>query len=85
MNKDFFSFKKLFTAYLFAMIPFSLLAGILSLLNIFPIIFNGNPTYGIKGFLVALLLIPFVSLMFGCLNWAFLNLGVFFQRFFVKK
>ncbi|MBB2144004.1 hypothetical protein GM921_00775 [Pedobacter sp. LMG 31464] len=85
MNKDLFSFKKLFFAYLFAMIPFSLLGGILSLFNIVPVNFNGNPTYGFKGFIVAILFTPFIALMFSGLNWLFLNLGVLIYRLFSKQ
>lgn len=84
MNRDFFTFKKLFIAYLFAMIPFSLLIGALSLFNIVPVNFNGNPTYGIKGFVVAVLFSPFIALIFSGLNFIFLNFGILLCRL-IKK
>ena len=85
MNKDFFSYKKIFICSLFSTVPFSLLSGLLSLFNLVPVNFNDNPTYGWKGFLVAVLFTPFIAFIFSCLNWLFLNFGVILMRIFLKE
>lgn len=85
MNTDFFSFKKLFISYLFAMIPFSLLTGVLSLFNILPVDFNGKPTYGFAGLALSILACPFIALIFSCANWLFLNFGILLSKLFLKK
>lgn len=84
MKNGYFSFKRLFWSYTFALIPFSLLSGLLSLFNVVPVNFNNIPQYGVKGLVISLLFIPFVGLIFSCLNWVFLNLGVVLQELFLK-
>jgi hypothetical protein len=70
------------------MMPFSLLAGILSLLKIMPVTLNGTPRYGPEGFFIAMAFIPFVGLVFSVFNWLALNFGnVLYNEFrtFVKR
>ncbi|PSL24539.1 hypothetical protein [Chitinophaga ginsengisoli] len=75
MNRKRFPFKRLFFAYTFAILPFMLIVAVLSLLGITPIHANGKPFYGVQGFFIAILLIPFFGIIMGALNWIFLNLG----------
>jgi hypothetical protein len=48
---------------------------ILSLLRITPIYFNEQPYYGVRGFFVTILLIPFFGIIMAAVNWMFLNFG----------
>ena len=82
MEKGYFSFKKLFWSYTFCCIPFAILAGILALAHISPVYFNEVPTYGLKGFIIAILLIPFLGIIFSAVNWIFLNFGYFLYNKF---
>jgi hypothetical protein len=77
-----FTFKRMFWAYIFCMIPFSLLAGILALFNISAVNFNDIPRYGLEGFFIAIALIPFVGLVFSVTNWLALNFGNFLYNKF---
>jgi hypothetical protein len=70
-----FTFKKLFWAYTFAIIPFALLGGILSLFKILPVSFNGKDEYGWFGFIISVAGIPFFSTIMSCCNWIILNWG----------
>ncbi len=85
MDSNFFSFKKLLLSYLIAGIPFAILFGSLVLFNVLPIEFNDTNHYGIKGFLITLIYIPFAGLLFTIINWGILNIGVFLYRLFSKK
>jgi hypothetical protein len=79
-----YSFKLMFWSYTFCALPFLLLAGILSLLNITPVEFNGSPQYGIPGFAIAVIFIPFTGLILSCTNWLALNFGSFLYTAFLK-
>ena len=72
-----FSFKRLFWSYTFCVIPFAVLAGLLALFGVSPIYFNEKPFYGIGGFFIAVLLIPFSGIILSSVNWVFLNFGYF--------
>jgi hypothetical protein len=82
-------FKRIFWCYTFCALPFCLLTGILSLLNIVPANFNDKPVYGIEGFIIELLFMPFFALIFSCLTWLALAFGGFlydaFMRMFKQK
>jgi hypothetical protein len=82
--KNRYSFKQLFWAYTFCFIPFSVFAAFLALFNITPVEFNGSPRYGIQGFIILILCIPFVGLMFGVINWMVLNFGGMLYDAFLK-
>ena len=84
MEKTHYNFKKLFLAYLFGYMPFALLSAILSLANVLPIYFNKHPYYGITGFVVAILTIPFVGVIFGIVNWVYLNFGSFLYDYIFR-
>ncbi|NLR59010.1 hypothetical protein HGH93_12920 [Chitinophaga polysaccharea] len=64
--------------------PFGLLAAILSLVHVLPVHFNERPYYGVTGFLIAVLTIPFFGLILGILNWIYLNFGSFVYRCVLK-
>lgn len=84
MTETHYRFKRLFLTYLFGYMPFGLIAAILSLAHVLPVHFYERPYYGITWFLIALLTIPFFGLIFGILNWAYLNFGSFVYRCVVK-
>ncbi len=79
-----YSFKLMFWAYTFCAMPFLILAGVLSFFNVTPIVFNGNGKYGLQGFILAIVFIPFTGLVFSCMNWLALNFGSFLFNAFLK-
>jgi hypothetical protein len=70
-----YSFKRLFWSYTFCAIPFAILGSLLALFNIIPVEFNGSPRYGIQGFIILILYIPFFCLIFSSINWLALSFG----------
>lgn len=74
----------LFVNFLFAYTPFALFLGVLSLLEIFPVNFNGEKVYGIKGFLVLVMFIPFIVLTLSFFTWLYFIIGNFFLKIFKK-
>lgn len=84
MEKVNYRFKSLFLAYLFGYIPFALLGAILSLVNVLPVSFNGHSYYGIVGFAISILTVPFVGFVFGIINWIYLNIGASIYNYIVK-
>ncbi|EZH73167.1 hypothetical protein ATO12_19365 [Aquimarina atlantica] len=75
-------FGLLFMNFLFGYAPLALLLGILSLLDIVPVNFNGEATYGIKGFIIMILFIPFVAFLFAFFMWVYFLIGNFFMKLF---
>jgi hypothetical protein len=84
MRKGYFSFNRLFWSYTFCFIPVAMLAGLLALFHVIPVYFNESPVYGIKGFVIAVLFIPFFGLLFSSMNWIVLNFGYFLYNMFLK-
>ncbi len=58
--------------------------GFLSLFGVKPIEFNGEPTYGILGLIVALLMAPFMALVTSFATWLLLVTGNFVLRVILK-
>lgn len=79
-----FTFKKIFFSYLFFIIPFSILAGFLALFDIAPIQFNGEPTHGLKAFIVCILFTPLWTVLMSGLTWMALNVGQWFHILFLR-
>ncbi|AMR32539.1 hypothetical protein A0256_14460 [Mucilaginibacter sp. PAMC 26640] len=79
-----YSFKQMFWAYTFCAMPFLILAGILSFFNVTPVEFNGTPRYGLQGFFIAVIFIPFTGLILTCTNWLALNFGNFLYSAFLN-
>jgi len=73
-------FWNIFSIYLLIFI----LVGILALLGIKPIEFNGEPTYGIWGLVTAILFAPLMSLVTAFATWILLIVGNFFLKLFAK-
>ncbi len=82
MDEKYFKFKKLYWSYLIGIFLFSVIAGILSLINIVPIYFNEEPYFGIQGLILAVIFTPFIAFVLSITNLLALNLGVFFYRIF---
>ncbi|MDB5086753.1 MAG: hypothetical protein JWR09_747 [Mucilaginibacter sp.] len=79
-----YSFKLMFWSYTFCAIPFLFFGGILSFFNVIPVEFNGSSRFGIQGFVIAVIFIPFFGLIFSCTNWLALNFGRFLYVTFLK-
>lgn len=75
MSDQNFSFKSLFWAYTFAILPITVLFALLALFNVTPVYFNSQPYYGFKGFILLLLLTPCIGITMTLTNWMFLNFG----------
>lgn len=84
MEKRGFSFKKLFWSYTFCAIPFALIAGILALFKVSAVYFNDSPVYGLKGFLLTIILIPFIGLILSVTNWLALSFGDMLHNLFLR-
>ncbi|MBG9376084.1 hypothetical protein I5907_07555 [Panacibacter sp. DH6] len=81
-----FNLKDLIIAYALGMLPFALLLAILSLAGVTPVVFNGTPQYGIKGFLIALLLSPIFGFIMGLVSFITLSIGRFiYNKLFYRK
>lgn len=81
---NYFSFKKMFWSYIFCAIPFALLASILALFGVIPVYFNEVPNYGLKGFVIPIVFIPFIGLLFSVTNWLALNFGAVLYNAFLR-
>ena len=68
-----------------ALMIISTFVGILSLLGVKPVEFNGEPTYGVAGFISSILLAPLMALVITIMTWLFLIAGNFLLRLFVKE
>lgn len=58
--------------------------GFLALFDLKPVEFNGEPTYGVLGLTVSLIMAPFMSLVSAFTVWVLLIIGNFILKLFVK-
>ena len=79
-----FPFKKIFFATLFYVAPFSLLEAFLALFNVVPVNFNNKDVYGIEGFFIAIIFMPFIAIMLSGFTWFFLNFGFWLYTLFCR-
>lgn len=77
-------FSLLFWNFLFGYLPFSLLGAFLSLYEVITVNFNGEPTYGFKGFIIMLVFTPLMALIFTIVAWVYFRIGNFFLRLFTS-
>ncbi len=77
-------FGKLFWNMFFCLAPFISLGSLLVLFGVVPFNFNDEPYYGVVGFLMTLVLIPWISLCFAILLWIYFSIGNYFLRLFNK-
>ncbi len=68
-------FRLLYVNFLFGNLFFMLILGAFSFFGMYPVNFNDEAVYGIKGFLVLVLFTPFTSLVFVSLFWIWLKVG----------
>lgn len=68
-------FKLLYVNFLFGNLFFMIILGLFSLFGLYPVNFNDEAVYGLKGFLVLVLFTPFTSLVFVSLVWVCLKVG----------
>lgn len=86
MKYEPFYFKRILFSFFWGFVPFYLIIGILSLLNVVPASFNGKQYYGFVGFVIILSMLVFSSLILSLVCWLFLNLGVFIRNtLFARK
>ena len=72
----------LFWNFLFGSIPFFVLFGILILSGSFPVSFNGEPTTGLKGFIVFLIYSPLLVFSFAITVWIYYLIGNYLLKTF---
>jgi hypothetical protein len=58
--------------------------GLLAVFEIKPVEFNGEPTYGVVGLLVSLIMAPFMSLVTAFTVWLLLIVGNFILKIVTK-
>lgn len=68
-------FKLLYVNFLFGNLFFMIILGLFSFFELYPVNFNDEAVYGLKGFLVLVLFTPFTSLVFVSLFWVWLKVG----------
>jgi hypothetical protein len=68
-------FRLLYINSLFGTLLFMMILGLFSFFGLFPVNFNDEQVYGIKGLLVLVLFTPFTTLLFVTLMWIGLKLG----------
>jgi hypothetical protein len=76
-----YSFKTLLILYTCAYLPFSLLSGVLVLLEEAPIYMNEKPITGWKGLVISIAYIPLFGLIMAFVNWLMLRLGLLVHSF----
>ena len=69
------SLKWILVTFTFGYLPFLLIEVILTLLNVFPVNFNNQATYGITGAIVAICFAPFIIFFLAILTWLYLLWG----------
>lgn len=83
------SYKSLFTTLLIGYgVVFTtllLIIAFLSLFGLLPVNFNSQPYYGGKGFLLAIIYIPFFVVPFSVMNFGFIALGVWLFKLVYKR
>lgn len=77
-------FRLLLIGYAGVSIPLGVLAAILALTRTAPANFNGESYYGIQGFAISLVTVPFYALIMSSITWLFLILGLRFARMSLK-
>ena len=77
-------FVSMFWNMVFAFLPFNIFAGILAMVFKVPINVNGEPTHGIEGFLVVILMAPLSALALATIVWVCYSIGNYFLRFFIR-
>ena len=85
MKHEYFSFKKLLSSFFWSFVPFYLIIGILSLLNVVTANLNGKQYYGVIGFVVILFMLILCSFIFSVVCFILLNLGTFIRNFLFDK
>jgi len=70
------------TFFLYA--PVFIVLGFLALFGVKPIEFNGEPTYGVVGLLVSLIMAPFVSFFTAFAVWILVMTGNLILKLFMR-
>ena len=69
------TFKWILVTFSFGYLPFLILQIILTLFEIFPVNFNNQDTYGIKGAIVLILFSPFIVIIMSFSVWIYIIFG----------
>lgn len=77
-------FTKLFWNMFFCIAPFVLFGSLFILAGVIPMNFNKEPYYGPIGFVLAILLAPFISMAWAIVIWFYYSVGNYFLRVFNK-
>lgn len=76
MKQEYHSLKKFFLGFSLGFLPVAILIGLLSLLEIVPVNFNGKPYYGILGLIISVCMFAFISIVFSLMCFLILNTGI---------
>lgn len=75
MKKDKLSFKRMFLAATFGLLPIMILTGILAMFGWDVIQLNNVYVYGVMGFFVSILMAPLAGLSLAFFCWVIFNMG----------
>jgi hypothetical protein len=75
------SFKWVLITFSFGYLPILLLQVVLTLLEILPVDFNNQETYGLKGALVIVLFSPFIVISLSICVWLYIFFGNLVMNF----
>jgi len=77
-------FKLIFWNVFFAYLIIFFVSGLLALFQIRPITFNDEPTYGILGFLISMIMAPMISFVSAVAIWILLMMGNIIMKMVLK-
>lgn len=78
------SFKWILVTFSFGYLPILLLQVVLTLLEILPVDFNNQATYGFKGALIIVLFSPFIVISMSICVWLYIFFGNLVLNFFKR-
>ena len=78
-------FKLLLWGYTAAYIPFGIIGGLLVVLEVVPVNFNGEPYIGFMGLFISILYFFFGVIILTVTNWLALAFGLFIIKYIRKK
>jgi hypothetical protein len=87
MKIKYYSFKNLMVCYLIIFTIIGIINGLCALMQFdyAPVRWNGQPVYGLTGFLVCLIASPLFRIFFAFLNYFLINGGRAIYNFFIKS
>ncbi len=86
MKIEYYSFRNLLLCHLIIFTVMGIIDGLCALAQIdsVSVKWNGEPVYGLSGFLACLIILPLAGIFVGCLNYLLINGGRVIHNFLTK-